>query len=209
MFGLVVLAVAALYFTVMFVAVRWAWRREIREGGTRGEAFRKALFVFLLIYLPVFWDHIPTLLVHRAMCAKDAGFTAYVDADDWRAKNAEAVSQLSRNERMSSVQLPKSSDGSSRYIGFGGLLRNDFKHERVVPWLSVERSEQRVADASTGKVLAVAIDYSSGHGTTEDLRSWLRTSSCATTPKPIPGTPVVAVVPAHILSNFERKLLGE
>lgn len=210
MFGLVVLAVAALYFSVMFVAVRWAWRREIREGGTRGEAFRKALFVFLLIYLPVFWDHIPTLVVHRAMCAKDAGFTAYVDAKQWHEKNAEAVAavnRLPRIEQEAYTKLPHSSDGFERYVDFGGLLRQESRHNKIVPWLPVGRSERRIADARTGQVLAAAIDYSAGSSRPEYLKWWNNIDSCVT--RPASSTwPLKNIQPEDFLRHYQHLLLG-
>lgn len=213
MFGLVVLAVAALYFSVMFMAVRWAWRSEIGQGGTRGRAFRKAFFVFLLIYLPVFWDHIPTLVVHRAMCAKDAGFTAHVDAQQWHEKNADAVAAvngLSRREREASVQLPTAPDGFDRYVGFGGLLRSDYKYERVVPWLTVGRTEQRVADAKTGEVLAVAIDYGAGGpSSAENLRWWLRTGGCFDAPPSANLQPDKPTTPIGYIRWFKYSLKGE
>jgi hypothetical protein len=181
MFGLVVLAFAALYFSVMFLAVRWAWRKGLSLDGSRARAFRYAALAFLAVYLPVFWDHIPTLVVHRAMCAEDAGFTAYVDAEQWRAKNVEAVAavnRLSPREKAAFVRLPDSADGFGQTIGFGGLHRTFSKLERVLRWLPVLRSEQRVADARTGQVLAVAIDYSAGSSQSEYLRWWNNIDSC-------------------------------
>lgn len=181
MFGLVVLAVAALYLGLMLVVVRFAWRLGRAHGGTRRKAFGFASVGFLLVYLPVFWDHIPTLVVHRYHCAKDAGFTAYVDAKEWHAKNAAAVAavnRLSRDEREAYTTLPQSSDGFERYVDFGGLLRLDSRHKRVVSWLPVGRSEQRIADARTEQVLAIAIDYSSGSSSPEYLKWWNSIGSC-------------------------------
>jgi hypothetical protein len=182
MFGLVVLIAAALYCLVMFLSVRGAWRKGLAIGGSQAWAFRYAALAFLAVYLPVFWDHIPTLVVHRAMCAKDAGFTAYVDAKQWHARNAEAVAvvnRLPRNEREASIKAPKTHDGFDRYSDFGGLLRNDYKYEAVVSWLTVGRTERRVVEEKTGKVLAIAVDYGAGGPSRpENLRWWLRKGGC-------------------------------
>lgn len=192
MFGLIVLAVAALYFSVMFFAVRWAWRIGRANGGSRGRAFSCAALAFLLVYLPVFWDHIPTLVVHRYHCAQDAGFTAYVDAKQWQAKNAEAVAAVRRlppREQVAFVRLPMSSDGFEQSIEFGGLHRFDSRHRRVLPWLSVVRQERRIADARTGEVLAVAVDYSAGSSRPEYLRWWNSIGSCVKRAPAVVGQP--------------------
>lgn len=212
MFGLIVLFVAVLYFGLMFVAVRFAWRTGRFDGGSRSKAFSLAFVAFLIIYLPVFWDHIPTLVVHRYMCAKDAGFTAFVDANVWHEKNAEvvsAVNRLPRKEREASFKLPHKSQGFDHYVGFGGLLRNDYKHESVTSWLTVQRFEQRVADARSGESLAVSIDYRAGKGSLNDLRRWLEIESCVARPLSAGGKPQEPVQPEDFFRQYQRVLWGE
>lgn len=212
MFGLVVLIAAALYCLVMFLSVRGAWRKGLASGGSRTRAFRYAALAFLAVYLPVFWDHIPTLVVHRAMCAKDAGFTAYMDAKKWSAKNAEAVTvvnRLSRNERESSIQAPKTADGFERSISLGGLLFREYQYRKVVSWLSVGRSERRIADARTGEVLAVSIDYGAGPSSPENLRWWNQIESCVVSLPAADHQSVKPVTPRDFLWRYENTLWGE
>ncbi len=213
MFGLVVLAGAALYLGLMFVTVRFAWRQGLASGGARRKAFCYAAVAFLIVYLPVFWDHIPTLAVHRYHCAKDAGFTAYVEAKNWHAENAKAVAMVNRlpsREREGAGQAVRTSDGFDRYAVFGGLVHADYRSVQV-GWegLPVWRSEHRISDAHTGETLAKAVDYSSGYGTTEGLRWWLRRSSCVTSRLTAVGETNKPVEPQHILHLYKRNLLGE
>ncbi len=210
MFGLVVLAVSALYLGLMFVTVRFAWRQGLASGCTRCKAFGYAALAALTVYLPVFWNHIPTLAVHRYHCAQDAGFTAYVEAQDWQAKNSEAVAlvnQLPSREKEGAGQAVRTSDGFDRYEVFGGLLHADYRSVQV-GWkgLPVWRSEHRISDAHTGETLAKAVDYSAGYGTTEDLRWWLRRSSCVTSRPTAVGEPVKPVEPRDILHLYKRNL---
>lgn len=181
MFGLVVLAFAAVYFTVMFFAVRGAWRMGLADGGTWRRAIGFASVAFLAVYLPVFWDLIPTHAVHRYMCAQDAGFTAYVDAKEWRVATADGVEsakRLNRNDREASVSAPNTVEGFERTILYGGLLARDQEFKRVTPWLTVVRKQQRITDAREGVLLGAAIDYEAGSRTPDDMRWWLRTGSC-------------------------------
>jgi hypothetical protein len=211
MFGLVVVLIAAAYFGLMFLTVRFAWRVGLSNGGTRRKAFGFASLGFLVVYLPVFWDHIPTLLVHRYQCSKDAGFTAFVDAKQWNAKNAEAVAAVNRlplRQRAAFVRLPDSEDRFEQTIGFGGLHRTFSRHERVVPWLPVLRSEQRVADARTGQLLATAIDYSAGSSQSEYLRWWNNIDSCIERAPSVVGQPDRPTQPYSRFVSFKSDLRG-
>jgi hypothetical protein len=78
MIGLMLLGAGALYFGLMFFVMRGAWRAGRSEGGSVLQGLAFAFAGFLLVYLPIFWNHIPVLLEHRARCAKDAGFKVYV-----------------------------------------------------------------------------------------------------------------------------------
>ncbi len=212
MFGLVALAIAALYLGLMFVAVRFAWRHGLATGGTSRKAFGYSAVAFLLVYLPVFWDHIPTLVVYRYHCTKDAGFTAYVDAKDWHVKNAEAVAavnQLPRNEREASLRA-ESREGFEEYVTFGGLLRNSYETKRVVPWLTVGRTVHRVTDARTGELLAAAVDYGAGGpGNSENLRSWLSMGGCFDSPPSSGPQSDTPTTPIGRIARFKHLLKGD
>ena len=41
----------------------------------------------LVMYNVVFWDWIPTVLVHKYYCETEAGFWVYKTVDEWRAEN--------------------------------------------------------------------------------------------------------------------------
>ena len=209
--GLLYLIAAALYFWLMYAAVRWAWRKGHVGGGSRGRAIAFATAAFLAVYLPLFWGLIPTVLVHRHFCAKDAGFTAYVDAKQWHAKNFDkvaAVNVLPRAERERSQAVGATVDGFVRYATHGGLLLQDFKSERIdIPGLTVRRSSWRVADARVNEVIAMAVDYSTGNR--EDVRMWLHREGCTSRPPAAFGEPVRPVTSLDLFQEYGRKLIGE
>lgn len=62
-------------YTAMSVGAR-------KRGWSRNKSWLGAMYVFLLVYLPVFWDWIPTVVVHKYYCETEAGFWVYKTVDD-------------------------------------------------------------------------------------------------------------------------------
>lgn len=210
MFGLMVLGAAALYLVLMFVGVRWAWRKGRVGGGSLLKASAFAVIAFLVVYLPVLWQLLPTMLLHRHYCQKDSGFSARVPAEQWLTANeaqVRAVRALLSTQREAISKDTMLPDGFSRSIHFDGLLASDFKSEKLDAWGgAVSRLTWRTADAASGEVLAVAIDYRSGYG---DLRSWLNAESCVSRPPVAVGEPVKRVMPLDYKQVYDRILQGE
>ena len=166
MLGLMYLGAAVLYLAVMFVVMRWAWRAGRAGGGSGLKASGYAFVGFLVVYLPVFWNHIPVLLMQQARCAGDAGFTVFVTAEQWAQKNKEIVASLRGVdlERMTpSRQLPS---GFSRREFFAGALAIETR-STIEEWLGVRfaRSEVRTVDARTGELLTLDISHGIGPST--------------------------------------------
>ena len=211
MFGLMVFGAAAPYLGLMLWVVIWAWRKGRASGGSalRGMAF--AAVGFLIVYLPVFWNHLPTLVVRNHYCAKDAGFVAHVPAEQWLAEHAEQVSatnalpRIQRERTLSSTALP---DGFKRDIHFNGLLAHEWKVETIQAWgASVRRRTSRIVDARNGKLLATATDYMTGEA--EDLRMWLNTDSCVARPTGQVGQPDTPSQPFDFLTFYASTLKGQ
>lgn len=182
MFGLMVFGAAALYLTLMFFVMRWSWRKGRANGGSVLKAALFAALGFLLVYLPVFWNHIPVLLAHRSMCAKDAGFTAYVTKEQWVAQHQDAIAKLSKEEVSQQERNSKSvptADGFQREAYFGGLLATEWRNTKhKVLNLEIGRSEQRVRDAQTNQILAAYIDYAASLWAQDNPIGWIFPSNC-------------------------------
>ncbi len=177
MFGLMVLGAAALYLGLMFLVVRWAWRKGRGNGGSVGKASAFAALGFLLVYLPVFWNHIPVLLAHRAMCAKDAGFTAYVAPEQWRQQNRDRLAGLKGEDLTKMSKRHEMPEGFSRYEHFAGLLATEERTVRQPLFgIVVYRIEDRVRDVRNGQLVSTYVDYRVGHR--EDIRLWFGGYGC-------------------------------
>jgi hypothetical protein len=177
MFGLMVLGAAALYLGLMFFVVRWAWRRGRANGGSMLRASMFGVMGFLLVYLPVFWNHIPVLLAHRSMCAKDAGFTAYVTPEQWIAQNKERLLALKGTNLWSSKPIDHPPRGYNADSFFGDLLQAERKEERLTRFgILFIRYEGNDRDISSGSLISTEVDYWAGNP--EDIRLWLYRRSC-------------------------------
>jgi hypothetical protein len=172
MLGLMYLGAAALYLTLMFYVVRWAWRTGRAGGGSAVKASAFAFVGFLAVYLPVFWNHIPIVLAHRSMCAKDAGFKVHVTPAQWGAQNKEVLGSLRGVDLDKTTASRTLASGFSRYEFFGGALSRETKTQigRLFG-MNVVRAESKLLDARTGEVLTSRIGYAVGPR--EDARIWL------------------------------------
>lgn len=181
MIGLMLLGAGALYFGLMFFVMRGAWRGVRADGGSMLAASTFAFVGFLLVYLPVFWNHIPVLLAHRSMCAKDAGFKAHVTPEQWIAQNKDAIGKLTKQFVQEQERISKSvelSNGFWRELYFGGLLATERKGStHLVLSIDISKGEDRVRDANTGQLLATYIDYSASRNP-DDIRGWIFPSHC-------------------------------
>lgn len=177
MFGLMALGAAALYLGLMFVVMQWAWRIVRVNGGSMRKAALYSGLGFLLVYLPVFWNHFPVLLAHRSMCSKDAGFLTYVAPSQWIAQNKERLAARYEVSIWASKKGENLTTGHTVDIYFFGLLQAERKEERFRKFgVLFIRSETVDRDVSTGKQIARGIDYWVGQR--DDARFWLHRQTC-------------------------------
>lgn len=209
MLGLTYAGAFALYTALLFVVVRWAWRKGRSNAGGTARGIGFAVLAFLCVFLPVFWNLIPTLLVHRYYCARDAGFAVRVPAEQWRVQHRqeiETVNRLPRDRREATSSSQTLPDGFARFTYFGGLLASDFKAEPVEGWgISVRRLTWRKVDAVTGMPLATATDYQTGDN---DIRFWLNAPGCVQNPPTKLGEQPQFLTPLDRLASYDRQLTG-
>lgn len=193
-----VFGTAALYFGLMLGVMIWAWRKGRGNGGSVRRAMAFAAIGFLLVYLPVFWNHLPVMLTHHAMCAKDAGFNAYVTPEQWLTQNRDELAKLSREDVQRTTASRVLPDGFSRYEHFGGLLATESSSERSTLYgVLVVRVESRLRDTRTNALVASQVDYQLGQH--DDARLWFAGRSCFA-----PGDPNN---PSRLRQQFTQRLL--
>jgi hypothetical protein len=180
MAGLAYLAVIGLYFYVFYLVVRKAVHKA-RERGRPG--WHYGLPAFLAMYLPVFWDHIPTLVIHQYQCMNNAGLTVYKTPEQWKAENPGVAETLIPNENATYHK----SDGFSYFI-----LNQRFNwetHYRRLPLGLVREEINRIVDSSLNEILLEDRDFSTNIRNPfvkpdglRDYKLWLDINDCSKQP---------------------------
>lgn len=179
MLGLMVLLAAVVYFVVLLFAMYLGWRLG-RASGSKWRTLVGALIGFLVAYLPVFWDHIPTVLAHRHFCAKDGGLTVYKAPDQWLAEHKDELETL-RVKAGGEPVRQKLTDGWERMYLINKLVALE-RHEDVHQFLNfvaVRRSAERLVEVSTGQNIALNVQYGVGNSfQSGGLKVWLYRPTC-------------------------------
>lgn len=166
--GVVIFGAIALYLIVSLVVVVLAARAAKKRGRS---PWRWGGAAALVMYLLVFWDHVPTILVHKYYCEKEAGFWVYKTLDQWKVENPGVVDTLVAY-----------SDGRSAQGAYVLNQRFNWAVKKIGP-LSFNRWrwQHDVVDSKSGEVLVRYVDFSTGNGNIggePPLRFWLQSEYC-------------------------------
>ncbi|HEY6094817.1 MAG TPA: hypothetical protein VIU93_07675 [Gallionellaceae bacterium] len=201
MFGLIVLIVMVLYLSLLVWATRRGWRWGIEKKGWTGKKrYVGAAVGFLIVYLPVFWDWLPTVAVHQYYCARDAGFWVYKTLDQWKAENPGVMEGLVANKGAPSTRQGDMVNYTDTYLlnqrinkivkQSGPLLFNRWRHE------------EEIIDERNNEVLARYINFSTSQERQQagwnGWKFWLSSRSC------IDG----GTHPQHHFYEFENQVTG-
>jgi hypothetical protein len=153
--GLVILGAIALYLIVSLVVVVLVAKVAKKQGRS---PWRWGGAAALVMYLLVFWDHIPTVVAHRYYCEKEAGFWVYKTVEQWKAENPGVAETLVANRGAPSKRqgdMENYTDTYSLSSRFNWIVKHNgqFLFNR---W----RHEQEVVDVKTGDVLGRYVDFS-------------------------------------------------
>ena len=133
-----------------------------------------AMLAFLVVFLPIFWDWIPTVVAHKYYCATEAGFWVYKTPEQWKKENPGVMETLVENE--TSITTKNAFVLNQR---FNWVI----KEERFFPLNYMIKHEQQVVDSKSGDVLARYIDFSTSHERREagyaGWKFWLYHEHCS------------------------------
>ena len=194
MFGLVVLILLVLYLSLLVWATRRGWRWGIEKKGWTGKKrWLGAAIGFLIVYMPVFWDFIPTVATHQFYCAKDSGFWVYKTLEQWKAENPgvmEGLVSYNRNPGGFNVDWPTQYErGDDDHL----LTNVNHINERfnvsvtqqdLSDLLLITRKENVLWDVNKNEAIARYIDFGTGNsvkntvGPPGPLKFWLHNGSC-------------------------------
>ena len=170
--GLVVFGAMALYLIVSIAVVAFAARAAKRNGK---RPWRWGGGAALVMYLLVFWDHIPTIVAHKLNCDKEAGFWIYKSPDAWKVDNPGVMETLT---------TPKI--WQHDFSGGGGVVHINqrfdliYKKEKLL-FLHQWRWQRELVDIKNSEVLARYVDFSTGNGLIggePEFRFWLHRDGC-------------------------------
>jgi len=181
------LVLLALIVLAVLVAVTLAIRYARKSGRNR---WAWGIGVFLLIFLPIFWDWVPTVLMHKYHCSTEAGFWVYKTMDQWKAENPGVMETLVDNSPQKYSNWPRESWNGKEITSINqrfGLQYKNHLYSSTKPnekelFLNVWRWETEVIDKKTAFVLAQRVDFSSGNdgyiGGEGPLKFWLVNKGC-------------------------------
>lgn len=187
MIGLIILIVGVIYLAVLVMVTRASYRWAKSKGLSKTKCRLATAGGFLAVYLPVFWDHIPTLIAHQYYCNTKAGFWVYKTPEQWMKENPDVAEGL---------PAPLSTGSPTKYDRFDNgygetftyLLNERFNwiiaKQDISNMLPIIRTEQQVKDVEKNEVLARYIDYSTGNSVKMPaespgaLKFWMRIQHC-------------------------------
>ncbi len=178
MIGLIFLIVMGVYLTISFFIVRGTVRWARRTGrGVKRWAFAAAFGMYLL----VFWDHIPTLLLHKYYCATKAGFWVYKTPEQWKAENPGVAETLTWKSMPPHYTAPNVTRGYRLNERFAWVIRTV-----DTPVLPVSFDYESIIDVKTGETMVKRISVGSGYGdflvgggeSWNVLKFWVGAESC-------------------------------
>lgn len=176
--GLAVLAwpltlmVAFLLVFTLAVAGTYQATRKQKSG------WKWPLGVAVVLYLAVFWDHIPTVLAHKYYCETEAGFWVYKTPEQWKKENPGVMETLIYNKGMPHIRTPYG----------GATVLNQrffhiFKYEGPLPFHRWS-AKSEIRDSKNGEVIAREIDFSSSQERRQagwsGWKFWLDNERCET-----------------------------
>ncbi|MDD4964459.1 MAG: hypothetical protein PHI11_11140 [Gallionella sp.] len=188
--GLVIFMVMGAYLLISFGVVAWAISYAKKSG--KG-AIRWGMSAALVMFLIPCWDWIPTVVVHKYYCEKEAGFWVYKTLEEWKAENPgeiEGLVSYNRNPSGFNVSWPfqyeLTNDGHTKKIISHINERFDVPstQQDISDLFPIIREENLLWDKNKNQVIARYVDFGTGNsvkntvGPPGPLKFWLNNSSC-------------------------------
>lgn len=181
MIGLLYLVVGVPYLVLLLWATRKAYRWARSEKLSNLKSWLVAAGAFLVVYLPVFWDLVPTLAAYGYSCATEAGFWEHKTIAQWKKENPGVAETLVAMEGLSPVTRL---GDMQNYTDTYQLNQRFSRVSRKTGPLPVNRWrwEYEIVDRNNGEVLARSVDFSAGNGLVGGgswpLKFWLQIGFC-------------------------------
>lgn len=173
MMGLMVLMFFAVYLLISMLAISNA--RAWAKDNNKRPWLWGGLAAFVMYNL-VFWDLIPTLVMHKYYCETQAGFWVYKTPEQWKKENPQI--QLKSSE----VKVYKGTDND--HVVTESLNQRLNYVRKLNPanlWLPIYKMETNIEDTKSQQSLIQRKDYLSGYRERNgigQLKLWMGSRSC-------------------------------
>jgi hypothetical protein len=157
--GFVVFMVIGVYLLISFGVVAGAVSYATKHGKS---SIRWGLSAALVMFLIPGWDWIPTVVVHKYYCEKEAGFWVYKTLDQWKVENPGGLEGLVANKGAPSTRNGDDTNFTDIYF-LNPRINKVVQEHRVSSVIHVFRHEEDVVDAKNNLVMARYVDFRAGY----------------------------------------------
>lgn len=180
MLALMMLLALGIYLAVSTLVV-WLAVRIARKLNRRGWLWG-AMAAFAMYNL-VFWDWIPTLVMHKYYCATEAGFWIYKTPEQWATENPGVLETLkpwpaSKIYGKDKVEFDLNGGSVRQYNDRFGFWGKNVYPNAKRKILSIGRRESGLVDVKTGAFIVYSRNFISGPSNQAVWKSWLHKSTC-------------------------------
>ena len=159
MMGLMILGALAVYLLVsIFVTKKVAgWAKANNK-----KAWVWGGLAALVMYNLVFWDLIPTLVMHKYYCDTQAGFWVYKTPEQWKAENPDVETLDDQIYLKNSIHTGEKGNSSLTYQLNSGLNRKSTEFS-ISSWLPIYKQEETITETGSNKALMHYVDFWAGY----------------------------------------------
>jgi hypothetical protein len=180
-FGLLVLAwpltLLVLIGITFLVVIPMAVKYAAKHGRSK---WRWGIGAFLLVYLPIFWDWIPTVAAHKYYCEKEAGFWVYKTLDQWKTENPGVMETLT-TQRVPPNKFERGDSYSISTTSWNTRINSTLTSQGKL-FQNLWRREDKILDVKTGEILAMYVDFSTSQEQRQagwsGWKFWLDSRNC-------------------------------
>ncbi|MEJ1359990.1 MAG: hypothetical protein RPU52_10200 [Candidatus Sedimenticola sp. (ex Thyasira tokunagai)] len=177
MMALGFLFVFIVYLIISILVVRY-FVKVARKRNIKGWKF--GVPAALIMYSFVFWDYIPTYVLHKYYCATEAGYWVYKTPEQWIGENKNVVSTLKPFNEL--VKYVYKKDGATGYYMNQRIadVSKMVSGSSVFPVRAIKAS---IIDVKTNEELVARVRVSSGYrskggGGLEEWRFMIGSQRC-------------------------------
>lgn len=177
MLGLAILFIFGVYVAIS-IGVTWYATAWARKRGRR--AWLWGCVAAFAMYNVMFWDLVPTLVMHEYYCSTQAGFWPYVTFEEWERENPGVVETL--NSRLKPSEEEQRAHplaaGADRYWYNVRFYKDSIRAEKIGTLVKIE---VQFVDSETNTAISSVVTFYRGlppntlaaGGTPEEIRKSL------------------------------------